>query len=37
MITSAAGYGEDYIEVRLTNMLIAARRALQAGGGVVVW
>jgi hypothetical protein len=36
MIASKSGYGEDYIQFRLTNMVHAARRALQAGGGVVV-
>jgi hypothetical protein len=37
MIAAASGYGEDYVQVRLTNMLVAARRAFQVGGGVVVW
>jgi hypothetical protein len=36
-IASASGYDEDYIESRLTNMVDAARRALDAHGGVVVW
>ena len=36
-IASASGYGEEYIESRLANMVDAARRALDAHGGVVVW
>ena len=36
-IASASGYGEEYIEFRLTNMVDAARRALDVHGGVVVW
>jgi hypothetical protein len=37
MIASASGYRADYIHGRLTNMVDAAHRAIQAGGGVVVW
>ncbi|GAA4608002.1 hypothetical protein GCM10023107_84390 [Actinoplanes octamycinicus] len=36
-IASTSGYREDYIHGRLTNMVDAARRAIQACGGVVVW
>lgn len=37
MLASASGYDEDYLEARLTNMVDAAGRALEVGGGVVVW
>ena len=37
VIAAASGWGEDFIKFRLTNMADAARRARQAGGGVVVW
>lgn len=36
-ITAATGYGEDFLEFRLANMIAAAQRARSAGGGVVVW
>jgi hypothetical protein len=36
-IADATGYGQDYIEFRLANMIGAAQRARLAGGGVVVW
>lgn len=35
-IASALDHREDYIRFRLTNMINAGRRALQAGGGVAV-
>lgn len=36
VIAVASGYEEDYIQFRLTNMIDAAHRAREAGGGVVV-
>jgi hypothetical protein len=37
VLSDASGYDEDYVGARLRNIIRAAERARQVGGGIVVW
>ncbi|MFJ9777219.1 hypothetical protein ACIRVF_39310 [Kitasatospora sp. NPDC101157] len=37
LLASSTGQAEDYIAARLDNIISAANRAAQVGGGVVIW